>query len=126
MPHYIKLPKGDDLKEVCEGFRQRWGFPQCGGAIDGSHIPIIAPEDNHAEYFNRKGWHSVLLQGVMDHRFCFTNIYAGWPGSVHDARVLRNFHVYSLAEKGELFPPANHAARRPGLSPSNLAVKRIL
>lgn len=69
MPHYIKLPKGDDLQEVIEGFRQRWGFRQCGGAIDGSHIPIIAPEDNHAEYFNRKGWHSVLLQGVVDHRF---------------------------------------------------------
>uniref|UniRef100_A0A9J8D6B2 DDE Tnp4 domain-containing protein n=1 Tax=Cyprinus carpio carpio TaxID=630221 RepID=A0A9J8D6B2_CYPCA len=105
MPHYIKLPKGDALQEVIEGFQQRWGFPQCGGAIDGSHIPIIAPEDNHAEYFNRKGWHSVLLQGVVDHRFCFTNIYAGWPGSVHDARVLRNSHVYSLAERGELFPP---------------------
>nr|XP_055024604.1 uncharacterized protein LOC129414563 [Misgurnus anguillicaudatus] len=105
MPQYIKLPKGDDLQEVIEGFQQRWGFPQCGGAIDGSHIPIIAPEDNHAEYFNRKGWHSVLLHGVVDHRFCFTNIYAGWPGSVHDARVLRNSHVYSLAERGELFPP---------------------
>jgi len=38
----------------------------------------------------------------------FTNIYAGWPGSVHDARVLRNFHVYSLAEKGELFPPVSN------------------
>lgn len=69
MPHYIKLPKGDDLQVIIEGFQQRWGFPQCGGAIDGSHIPIIAPEDNHAEYFNRKGWHSVLLQGVVDHRF---------------------------------------------------------
>jgi len=39
----------------------------------------------------------------------FTNIYAGWPGSVHDARVLRNFHVYSLAEKGELFPPVSNS-----------------
>uniref|UniRef100_A0A3P9MG91 DDE Tnp4 domain-containing protein n=1 Tax=Oryzias latipes TaxID=8090 RepID=A0A3P9MG91_ORYLA len=87
MPQYIKLPKGGDLQEVIEGFQQRWGFPQCVGAIDGSHIPIIAPEDNHAEYFNRKGWHSVLLQGVVDHRFC-----------VHDARVLRNSHVDSLGQ----------------------------
>ncbi|KAK2817841.1 hypothetical protein Q7C36_021774 [Tachysurus vachellii] len=37
---------------------------------------------------------------------CFTNIYAGWPGSVHDARVLRNSCVFAMAERGELFPPA--------------------
>lgn len=105
MPDYIKWPRGDDLIQVIEGFRQRWGFPQCAGAIDGSHIPIIAPEDNHCDYFNRKGWHSVILQGVVDHQFCFTNIYTGWPGSVHDARVLKNSEVYTKAERGELFPP---------------------
>lgn len=69
MPDYIKLPQGDDLQEKLQGFRQRWGFPQCAGAIDGSHIPIIAPKESHVDYFNRKGWHSVLLQGVVDHQF---------------------------------------------------------
>ncbi len=69
MPDYIKLPQGDDLQEVLRGFRQRWGFPQCAGAIDGSHIPVTAPEENHVDYFTRKGWHSVLLQGVVDHQF---------------------------------------------------------
>ncbi|KAL7395289.1 hypothetical protein ABVT39_013803 [Epinephelus coioides] len=34
----------------------------------------------------------------------FTNIYTGWPGSVHDARVLKNSRIYTMAERGELFP----------------------
>ena len=37
-------------------------------AIDGSLIPI-SPVVNHTDYFNRKGWHSVVLQGVVDYRY---------------------------------------------------------
>ena len=31
----------------------------------------------------------------------FTNIYTGWPGCVHDARVLRNSSLYRSAETGD-------------------------
>ncbi|KAG5848651.1 hypothetical protein ANANG_G00101030 [Anguilla anguilla] len=44
-------------------------------------------------------------------RFCFrrfTNINVGWPGSVHDARVLQNSTLFELAESGNLFPPAHY------------------
>uniref|UniRef100_A0A3B5B0G1 DDE Tnp4 domain-containing protein n=1 Tax=Stegastes partitus TaxID=144197 RepID=A0A3B5B0G1_9TELE len=68
MPEDIKLLQVDDLQEVSEGFRQRWGFPQCRRAVDGSHIPIIAPEENHTDCFNCKGWHWVVLHGgIFDH-----------------------------------------------------------
>ena len=38
MPTYIKFPQGDALKAVVEGFDRKWRFPQCVGAVDGSHI----------------------------------------------------------------------------------------
>ncbi len=66
---YIQLPQLEELQNVIRGFKTRWGFPQCAGAIDGSHIPVIAPSEDHTDYFNRKGWHSVILQAVVDHRF---------------------------------------------------------
>lgn len=29
----VSLPKGNRLKEIVDGFEDKWGFPQCGGAI---------------------------------------------------------------------------------------------
>ena len=82
---YIKFPSGQQLQDVVDGFESKWGVPQCIGAIDGCHIPIAAPEDNHSDYYNHKGWYSMILQGVVDGQHRFLDVYTGWPGSVHDA-----------------------------------------
>jgi len=66
------------------------GFPNCGGVIDGTHIPIIAPQLHHTNYHNRKGYYLIVAQVVCDHEYKVMNIAAGWPGRVHDARVLVN------------------------------------
>ena len=86
LPKYVKIPIEAALMENVEGFKSNHGFPQCVGAVDGTHIPIISP---NADYYNRKGWHSVILQGTVDHTGRFIVVYVGWPGRVHDARVLR-------------------------------------
>jgi hypothetical protein len=38
----------------------------------------------------------------------FTNIFTGWPGCVHDARVLRNSSLYREAEAGNLVLHDHH------------------
>ena len=86
------------------GLPEQVGFPQCGGAIDGTHIPIIAPKDKRNDYYNRKGWYSMVMQAVCDHRYRFYDIECGWPGKVHDARVLRNSKIFEDGEAGRLFP----------------------
>ena len=101
---YIKIPSGQGLRSVIDGFESKWDFPQCVGAIDGSHIPIIAPKDNPLDYYNRKGYHSVVLQALVDHNYKFLDVYVGWPGSVHDARVLANSGLYQRGENGLLTP----------------------
>ena len=52
-------------------FEERWEFPQCFAAIDGNHIPIIPPHDSPTDYYNRKGFHSIVLQGLVDHQHRF-------------------------------------------------------
>ena len=54
---YIRFPSSDNLDAIVDGFKTRWGVPQCVGAVDGSHIPICGPKENHTDYYNRKGYY---------------------------------------------------------------------
>jgi len=89
-PKYISFPKGDELVQVIAHYKERWGFPMCAGAIDGTHIAIATPPHNHVAYVNRKSYHSIVMQAVVDGHYMFRDIVVGWPGSVHDARVFSN------------------------------------
>uniref|UniRef100_A0A1X7U837 Uncharacterized protein n=1 Tax=Amphimedon queenslandica TaxID=400682 RepID=A0A1X7U837_AMPQE len=99
---YIRLPKGERLSDIVKNFEKKWGYPQCFGAIDGTHLPIIAPSECAKNYYNRKGFHSILMQGLVDCNYCFTDIYIGWPGSVHDARVFSHSKLFTLGQTGQL------------------------
>ena len=77
---YIKFPTGDNIDNVVSEFKAKWGVPQCFGAIDGTHIPVSVPSENHMDYYNRKGWYSMLIQGLVDANYCFLDICVGWPG----------------------------------------------
>jgi predicted DNA-binding protein YlxM (UPF0122 family) len=91
----ITFPRRQDLRElIIDGYEQKWGFPMCAGAIDGTHIPIIAPTESHVEYVNRKGLHSIVMQACVDCNKLFRDVVVGWPGSVLAARVLSNSAIY--------------------------------
>ena len=48
------------------GFMEKFGFPKAIGCIDGSHIPIVAPNPKEAIYVNRNSYHSTTsMQYVM-------------------------------------------------------------
>lgn len=59
------------------------------GCIDGCHIEINTPRESPHSYFNRKKFPSIILQGICNNRNKFIDVLIGFPGSVHDARVLR-------------------------------------
>lgn len=105
MPEIIQFPEGDRFDEVINGFEERWGFPQCIGAIDGTHIPITPPAHCRTDFCNRKGWYSINAQCIVDHQYLFVDVYVGWPGRCHDARVFHNSPVCVRAAEGDpLFP----------------------
>ena len=83
--------------KIQQDFHQLCGLYGIIGAIDGSHVEIKPPGEDEQSYYNRKKRHSVVLQGVCDGRGAFTDVYAGWPGSCHDTRVLRNSPLFQRA-----------------------------
>ena len=58
--------------------------------MDGTHIQIDRPSKDPDSYINRKGFHSIQMQGICNHNRKFIDIFIGYPGSVHDARVFNN------------------------------------
>ena len=44
------------------------------------------------------------MQALVDHRGMFSDIYLGWPGKVHDARVFSNSSLYAKGQQGTLVP----------------------
>ena len=95
MEDYICFPTTRrEMETIADGFRQRSGFPGVIGAIDGTHVTIPAPRSVHrAAFINRKGQSSMVVQLICDSSLRFLDVYTGWPGSVHDARVYRNSPV---------------------------------
>lgn len=78
------------------------------GAIDGCHIPIMQPHKNAIDYYNRKGFHSVILQGVCDNKKKFIDVHIGVPGRIHDARVFRNSPLFQNIMHHNLIAPNTH------------------
>ncbi|XP_033120863.1 protein ALP1-like isoform X2 [Anneissia japonica] len=105
MPKFIQFPTGQDISKNIEKFKLKNGFPQTVVAIDGTHIPIIAPEEEPNDYFNRHDVHSIILQGVVDAEGMFIDTFCGMPGSVNDARVFQVSQFSLALREDRLFQP---------------------
>ncbi|XP_018404575.1 PREDICTED: putative nuclease HARBI1 [Cyphomyrmex costatus] len=105
---FISWPSGEEAQAVINKFKENSKFPNTIGAIDGTHIQIVAPKENAVDYINRKGYHSIQLQVVCDYKALITHCYVGHPGSVHDQRIFRQSEVATYLNNEEKFPSDSH------------------
>ena len=101
--NFIIFPRMNfEITRLKQGFYGISSFPNVIGAIDGTHIRILAPHIGEEAYVNRKGYHSINVQMVMNQDYVITNLVVQWPGSTHDSQILRMSNLWDLFEAGEI------------------------
>lgn len=102
---WIVFPESEqDTAQAIKSFSEETTIPvpQILAAVDGCHIPIKAPCRNKESYFNRKHFYSMNLQDIVGGDGCLLDVAVGFPGSIHDARVLRMSGFFGQVQRNEI------------------------
>ena len=76
-------------------------IPQAVGVIDGTHIPILNPAtESKGDYYSRKKRHTINTQAVAGANLMLSDVATGFPGCMHDARVLQHTALFRMARQG--------------------------
>ena len=94
-----KFPESEaETRAGIKTFQDLSNLPSIVGTIDGSHERIKAPKDSAVDYFSRYQQHDFIIQAVVNGQKLFLDFACGYPGSMHDARVLRRSAIFRRAE----------------------------
>ena len=106
---FVKFPTdGHSIRQHKVDIHAVAGFPGVVGAVDGTHVRIIRPHLNEEEYFNRKNFHSINVQVIIDVHSRPMNVVAKSPGATHDSRILRESGITRLFETAGRMPIKCH------------------
>ena len=102
----IEAPNTEEQwRRIAEKFQSRWNMPHCLGALDGKHIAIKCPANAGSMYYNYKGFHSIILMGLVDANYKFLWVDVGSNGSSGDAQVFNASELKEGFEEGYVNVP---------------------
>ena len=73
---FISFARCGRSADIKAKFGRMAGMPGVLGAIDCTHVPIRSPSVDEYAYVNRKGRHTINVQGIVNHDLRFVNIVA--------------------------------------------------
>uniref|UniRef100_A0AAG5D146 DDE Tnp4 domain-containing protein n=1 Tax=Anopheles atroparvus TaxID=41427 RepID=A0AAG5D146_ANOAO len=88
-------------------------FPHAIGAIDGKHVSIRSPGHSGSDYYNYKGFYSIVLLVIVDAHYNFMFADAGGKGGISDGGIFRNSRLHYKLENKLLNIPRAEPLRIP-------------
>lgn len=108
-PVYMSTPTtANEWINIAEGFEKSWNFPNCIGSIDGKHIAIKKPKHSGTDYYNYKGFYSIVLLGIVDADYKFIRAEVGINGRFSDGGVWNRSNFNEAIENGKLDIPTTN------------------
>ena len=85
---YLCCPNSpEEWKKVEEKLRTRWNASHTVGAIDRKYIAMKKPKKSDSDYYNYKGFFSLVHLALVDTEYRFLWIDCGLSGSCSDAEI---------------------------------------
>lgn len=107
-PVVLRQPTTDEWEAIREGFDSKWNFPNAVGCIDGKHFAITCPADSGSEFYNYKGFYSLLMLAVADANYRFILVDIGAQGRLSDGSFFRESAIRESFENKTLGLPSDH------------------
>ena len=100
---YLNCPNTpDDWRAIADRFFQRWNFPHTCGALDEKHVACRCPSKTGSQYFNYKGFYSIVLLALVDADYKFIWADVGGTGSASDAQIYNDSELKECVEDDTL------------------------
>ncbi|GBP09729.1 Putative nuclease HARBI1 [Eumeta japonica] len=87
---YVKFPMTQVERQAARTIFASASSPFVGGtigAIDCTHVSILAPRCHEEAYVNHHGYHSINVQMICDPNLKILNVNAKYPGARHDSYI---------------------------------------
>ncbi|XP_049520516.1 putative nuclease HARBI1 [Dermacentor silvarum] len=104
-PLVLKPPAAADWVKIRRAYSSKWNFPNVVGSIDGKHFAIQCPDNSGSDYFNYKGFYSIVLLAVADADYRFTLVEVGAQGRTSDGAFFNDSSIREVFEHGSLELP---------------------
>ena len=104
--NYCKIPStSEEWLEISNRTYERWNFPNSFAAVDGKHVAILHPKRSGSDFYNYKGYFSIVLLAFVDYDYCFLMVDVGCQGRISDGGVLKHSAIYPAIKNNTLNLP---------------------
>lgn len=106
-PLVLARPSTQRWRDIAKEYHDKWDFPNTIGSIDGKHFAIKCPNKSGSDFYNYKGFYSLIMLAIADAKYRFLMVDIGAQGRYSDGSLFKGSPLQAVFEKGALGLPSN-------------------